>query len=275
MARHGNARSRRRRWSLREICDKGLEVSPYHFLRNALTGERSTLFISPDISFPIYRFDAVSHIEKFQNDGTVYFNTLHYFHNVGYLGNEIGDDGEGFRHYRTDPSGISTGEDVMTSFYVDTINQWIHCYTTSFDNDLFGIFGKNCCLEIKSIEYFVEIARSAATHYQVGLVDKVTYIGTAALVRQARLAEEEGRQWVPPLISLTKDTRHQRQNEIRMILEPLRPSYPTGEEFPANFNWQNPRENLTRAEIDATRGPLIIKAPEARKHTRLHCIKDT
>lgn len=237
--------------------------------------------IEKSLNTPVYRYLKKSYYDDFLQTGRIRLSTLWSCHDEVNLGMEQGDKNEGFRSFHSRRDGFQPNN-IPTVFYADSVNQWALCATKIQDEQFYSDFDADCCIEISSLSFFLEICAAARRSADIGLVCSVQYVDTRDLVQSCVDARINGVPWKPPFFPITKDARFSWQSEVRLLLEPPRKgvlwnyddmSADVKEEYISKIQRAmlsgNDHVILERSELHYDLQPLFVEAPQAIQYTRI------
>lgn len=237
------------------------------------------LHIDDSIKFPIYRFTQKIYVNQFLETGKIRLNALWNYHDEERHLSAVGDRQEGNRHFISD-SDVGFEDDLITSFVGNSINQWTICLIKYFSDDFYELFNSNCCMIINSIDFFIELAKQCSSKSAAGLLTSILYIDNIDIAQQLQDAKRQNLHYEPPFLAATKSRNFSYQSEIGFIMEPFaHPDYWKTFDRTDNErrnianktvfelrNGKDPQEYLKLEALHPNLEPLLINAPEARKH---------
>lgn len=131
------------------------------------------------------------------------------------LGPEIGDETEGLKSFH---GPLASG--ILAFVYGSSINAWCLSCCKVQDRRFYKEFDADCCIEISSPQYFVELGQAAVSQAWLGGLYNILY----GNVEEAMLRHRKGDEAI--IYMLWKRERYRWQQEVRFSLEPWSPSPP-------------------------------------------------
>ena len=224
----------------------------------------NTLCLDKSTKFPLFRYTKRKYFDEFIETGKIRLNTLFYFTDHEKLHPKIGDKFEGQVIFNArENDGHIDGMPVMA--YGSSVNRYLLSLSSDRVSEFENMVEYDCCFEVNSFQFFIEIAKACRDNWFVGWVGPVHYIAVKDLLRPHLKGES-----ILPLVQV-KDPFLCSQKEVRFWLEP----YPVletkgnNDEIMRNFLSGDHKSSLKFPGLHPLLEPIDILAPSAAKFCRI------